>query len=353
MREQRWESQQVLNFQDVLKTLARLERQGIHPADPDKESIGYIEEWHVSSPDSLHELERWPIEDVTMIHSLDNWQGDFFLLAGRYHTIFQQYQSVSTYCSISHPWHLPGHLATLHPQAMFWVGFRYTHSFIRIRLHTCEVIAPGDSCGPHQSGIWLDERHNAFQAAINLLELPVDISCENNKVSLRSTQTDIPFFCSWPDAFGPCQFEFNSSDAFAFLVPASGLANTHQQPTAPVRIYLTGFPEQALHEFQAIEPHSRFHYRCSAHTCFNELPDMLRIVGNTGRLYMTICEFYTQHLLPDHKEAVAVIGVLTSQNHFQLEVRFNRIPLSKPEMEPWLKDLLGYSMTYAPLSPFP
>lgn len=353
MREQRWESQDSLSFEDVLSMLTRLERKGLRPVDPEKEGICYVEEWQVTSPESIQQLEPWPFEDVTMIHILDNWQGDFFLLAGRYHTIFQQYQSVSTYCSICHPWLIPGHFATLHPQAMFWLGFRHTHSFIRIRLGTCEVIAPGDTWINHQPSIWVDERETAFQSAIDLLGLPIEIERQDHKVSLRSTREEVPFFCSWADAFGPCQFEFNASDPFEFLVPASGLANTHQLPTASVRVYLTGFPQQALHEFQEIEPHNRFAYRCSAHTCLTELPDLLGIMGESGRLYTTICEFYTQHLLPDYKNAAAVIGVMTTGNQYQLEVRLNMMPLPKSDMDPWLEELLGVPMHYAPLSPFP
>lgn len=353
MREQRWESQRSLSFEEILSTLARLERQGLRAVDPEKEGICYVEEWQVPSPESVQELDPWPIEDVTMIHIMDKWHGDFFLLAGHYHTIFQQYQSVSTYCSISHPWRLPGHFATLEPQSMFWVGFRHTHSFIRIRLHTCEVIAPGDAWVDHQAAIWVEERQNAFQAAIELLELPIVISSGNNKVSLRSTQEEVPFFCSWPDAFGPCQFEFNSSDAFGFLVPASGLASTHHLPTASVRIYLTGFPQQALRDFQEIATDSRYAYRCSAHTCLTELPDILKIVGESGRLYTTICEFHTQRILPHHKDAAAVVGVMTTGNRYQLEIRFNMMPLPKPDMDSWLEELLGVPMNYAPLSPFP
>lgn len=352
MREQRWESQESRSFDEILNTLARLEHQGLRAINPEKEGICYVEEWLVNSPENIQKLEPWPIEDVTMIHIFDNWREDFFLLAGYYHTIFQKYQSVSTYCSISHPWRLPGHFITLHPEAMFWVGFRHTHSFIRIRLHTCEVIAPGDSWVNHQSSIWVDERQNAFQTAIELLELPIEIERGNNKVGLRSMQEEVPFFCSWPDAFGPCQFEFNSSDAFAFLVPASGLASTHQR-SAQVRIYLTGFSQKALHEFQEIETSNHFAYRCSAHTSLTELPDILKIVGESGRLYTTICEFHTQHILPGYKNAAAVVGIMTTGNRYKLEIRFNMVPLPKPDMDPWLQELLGVPMNYAPLSPFP
>lgn len=353
MREQRWESQGSLSFDQVLATLTLLDRQGLRPVDPKKEGICYVEEWQVNSPTDIQKLEPWPIEDATMIHILDRWHGDFFLLAGHYHTVFQHYQSVNTYCSISHPWRMRGHFSTLYPQAMFWVGFRHTHSFIRIRLHTNEVIASGDALANHDPCTWAEERQEAFQSAIDLLELPIEINHRDNKVSLHSMQEKIPFFCSWADAFGPCQFEFNSSDSYAFLVPASGLASTHQLP-ASVRIYLTGFTQKALFEFQDLETNNRLAYRCSIHTCLEELPDILEIVGGNGRLYTTICEFHTQDLVSHHKNnAVAVVGIMTTDNRYQLEVRFNMMPLPKDDMTPWLEELLGFPMQYAPLSPFP
>ena len=352
MREQRWESQETLNFDEILGVLTKLQSQGLRPVSPEKEGICYVEEWQVTSLDSIQALAPWPIEDITMLHILDGWRGDFFLLAGNYHTIFQRYQSVNTYCSVSHPWQMHGHFATLSSQAMLWIGFRHAHSFIRIRLHTNEVIAPGDSWLNYEPLLWADERQKAFQAAIDLLDLPIEIERRDNKVSLHSMQKEVPFFCSWPDTFGPCQFEFNSSDTYAFLVPASGLADTFQQP-APVRIYLTGFSQKALLEFQEIEASGRLAYRCSAHTCLTELPDMLKIVGESGRLYTTICEFHTQCILPHHKDAAAVVGVMTTGNRYQLEIRFNMMPLPKPDMDPWLQELLGIPMNYAPLSPFP
>ena len=352
MREQRWEHSESLSFDEILETLARLNRRGLRPINPEKEGICYVEEWQVSSPANIQELEPWPVEDVTMMHSLDNWRGDFFLLAGHYHTIFQNYQSVNTYCSISHPWRIHEHFVTLYPQAMFWIGFRHTHSFIRIRLHTSEIITPGDPLNNCETSTWTDERQRAFQAAIDLLDLPIEVECHNKKVSLHSTQKEFPFFCSWPDAFGPCQFEFNSSDPYEFLVPASGLANTHQLPTS-VKTYLTGFPQKGLLEFHQLEGKSRLSYRCSAHTCLTELPDILEIVGESGKLYTTICEFHTQHILPQYENASAIVGVMTTGNRYQLEVRLNMMPLPKNDITLWLEDLLGFPMKYAPLSPFP
>ena len=71
MREQRWEHSESLSFDEILETLARLNRRGLHPINPEKEGICYVEEWQVSSPANIQELEPWPVEDVTMMHILD------------------------------------------------------------------------------------------------------------------------------------------------------------------------------------------------------------------------------------------------------------------------------------------
>ncbi len=353
MREQRWESRHTLNFSQVLGLLDRLRAKGLRPVDPEKEGICYIEEWSVPSPSAIQQLDDWTLEDVTIIHVLDTWNGDFFLLAGRYHAAFRHYQSTDTYCSISHPWRLSGHFATLHPLAMFWIGFRQTHSFLRIRLHTTEVLTPGDSHASRQQMIWLEERQAAFRESIDYLDLPINVSIHQNHVVLHNERQEVPFFCSWPDAFGPCQFEYNSPDPFAFLVPASGLALTHPLPTATIRMYLTGFSADALKTFKAIEPETRTICRCSVHTCLTDLPELLAIIGEGGRLYTTIAEFHTQSMLPHHPDAVVVIGIMGTANHYQLEVRLNMMPLPMDDMTDWLENLLAYPVTYAPLSPFP
>ena len=353
MREQRWESQVPLSFSEILSIGQRLASQGLNPATPDKEGICYIEEWEVTSPEGFQQLDPWPTEDITMLHILEGWQGDFFLLTGRYHSVFQRYQSVNTYCSLCHPWHVPGHLATLDSLAMLWVGFRHTHSFIRVRLHTTEVVTPGETWADHQRLIWLDERHQAFQSAIDLLELPIESVREKNMVYLRTNHQETPFFCSWPDAFGPCQFEFNSSNPFEFLVPASRLAATHRGTPSNIRIYLTGFSKEELKDFEPIEPKARYVYRCSMHCSLNELPEILSLMGQSGRLYTTMCELQTHSLLPNRPDAAAIIGIVGTKGHFQIEVRLNLMPLARSDMDQWLEQLLGIPMTYAPLLPFP
>jgi hypothetical protein len=364
MRERRWESPAGLAFGDVLEIGERLAGLGLAPAVPAKDIICYVEEWTVKTPDELDRLDPWSTEDVTLVHVREGWRGDFFLLAGAYHTVYQRHQDIGTYCSVSHPWRIREALHTHHPRAMFWLGFRHAHAFIRIRLHTIEVITPGETRGDDRRGLWLDERQRAFQAAIALLDLPVECRIEQDSVALYPRSLGTPFFCSWPDAFGPCQFEYNSSDAFEFLVPASRLAATwdaaapdapagHQGAPAMVRVYLTGFSEKSLEEFQRVERGGRYAYRCSVHSPLDELPEILQAIVPDGRLYTTLCEFQTQHLVPEGTDASAIIGIVGVNGRFQIEVRLNRAPLPEADMAGWLENLLGMPVTYAPLPPFP
>jgi hypothetical protein len=169
---------------------------------------------------------------------------------------------------------------------------------------------------------------------------------------LKAADPTTPFFCSWPDAFGPCQFEYNSSDPYEFLVPASKLASTFGPQLAGVRVYLTGFAEAALAEFAAVQPGATYAYRCSVHCPVDELPEVLGAIQPHGRLYATLCEFQTQELLPQGEEASAIVGIVGSGGGFQLEVRLNRAPLHEALMEGWLERLLGRPVRYAPLPPF-
>jgi len=353
MRERRWESRSALTFPDVLALGDRLASLGLKPATPEKEIICYIEEWPVPAPKAIARLEQWTTEEVTLVHVHDGWKGDFFLLAGGYHTVYQRHQSVGTYCSIGHPWKISEKLRTLHPVAMFWLGFRHAHSFIRVRLHTTEVVAPRETRADDRRDLWVDERRRGFVSAIEVLNLPIEPAVERGSLVLRPFVGKVPFFCSWPDAFGPSQFEFNSPDAFEFLVPAGRLAATYGGEPAAVRAYLTGFSESELEEFQAVCAGARYAYRCSAHCPLGDLPDMLQAIAPAGRLYATLCEFQTQCLLPDGADAWAIVGAMGVEGGgFQIEVRLNRAPLPEHEMTGWVETLLGLPATYSPLPPF-
>jgi len=353
MRERRWETPSRLEFCDVLALGERLRALGLAPAAPEKTVICYIEEWQVQAPEDIDQLDPWSTEDVTLVHLRDDWQGDFFLLAGGYHTAYQRHQALGTYCSVSHPWRIDEPLVTHHPQGQLWVGFRHAHTFVRVRLHTAEVITPGETRADDRRGLWVDERQRVFRATITTLGLPIQLDVEKGSVVVRPSDQEVPLFCSWPDAFGPCQFEYISSDAFEFLVPASRLATTWGIGPARVRAYLTGFSEEALKEFEAVSPGAKYAYRCSAHTPLDELPEILHAIEPLGRLYASLCEFQTQQLLPAGEDAWGIIGVVGGEGGFQIEVRLNRAPLPEEEMSEWLESLLGHSVAYAPLPPFP
>jgi len=182
--------------------------------------------------------------------------------------------------------------------------------------------------------------------------LPIETHVEKNMVIVRPSDASIPFFCSWPDAFGPCQFEYNTSDAFEFLVPASKLSETFHPEPAGVRAYLTGFSESALAEFQGIEPGARLAYRCSVHCPLDDLPEVQNAIRPYGLLYTTLCEFQTQELLPDAEDASAILGIVGVNGQFKIEARLNRAPLHEDAMAPWLERLIGQPVVYAPLPAF-
>lgn len=352
MRERRWETTIPLTFAQVLAVGERLAALDLKPAVPAQDVICYVEEWTVSAPDEFDQLDPWSTEDVTLVHVREGWRGDFFLLAGAYHTVFQRYQDVGTYCSVSHPWRIRESLRRHEPRAMFWLGFRHAHSFLRVRLQTTEVITPGETRADDARTEWLDERRAAFLDAITLLDLPIETLIDKHQVVLRPADPATPFFCSWPDAFGPCQFEYNTVDPFEFLVPASKLAATCAQEPAGVRAYLTGFSEEALADFAAVDPGARFAYRCSVHCPLDELPEVQEAIQPDGRLYSTLCEFQTQAVLPEGEDASAIIGIVGLNGQFQIEARLNRAPLKEEAMGPWLERLIGHPVLYAPLPAF-
>jgi len=364
MRERRWESQTVLTERDWLSVGDRLARVGLALPAPSKELIGYVEEWTVPSPDEIDRLAAWHLEDVTLIQLHEDWRGDFYLLAGGYQALYRQLRTRGAYCSVSHPFLFDqspafGVWRRHQPRGFLWVGFRDTHAFIRVRLQTNEVVTPGETRADDQREQWLEERQWAFEAAISELALPIDVSVKEGRVSLRAGNGEAALLCSWPDAFGPCQFEYNINDPLDLVVRAGRLAATSPEP-AQVRAYLTGFDRPALAQFQAAQAPSRLLYRCSAHCRLDELPELLRLIAPDGRLYATLCEFQTAALLPDAPEtdnAWVILGVIGQsggqQGGMRLELRLNRAPLPEPRLAGWLQEIIGLPVVYAPLPAFP
>lgn len=352
MRERRWETRGPMTFTQVLAVGERLAALGLKPAVAAKDVICYVEEWSVEAPEDFDSLDAWSTEDVTLVHVRDGWRGDFFLLAGAYHTTYLHYQNVGTYCSISHPWRIRERMKLHENRSMLWLGFRHAHSFLRVRLHTREVVTPGETRDDARREQWLDERRTAFLEAITTVGLPIETAIEKGQLVLRPNDPTVPFFCSWPDAFGPCQFEYNTSDAYEFLVPASQLAATYAPEPAGVRAYLTGFSDEALAEFARIEPVAHLAYRCSVHCPLDDLPEIRSAIEPDGRLYATLCEFQTQELIPEGDEASAIIGVVGSRTGFGIEARLNKAPLKEELMAAWLERLIGEPLVYAPLPAF-
>jgi len=202
MRERRWESRGKLTFREVLALGDRLALLGLNPATAKKEIISYIEEWTVPFVHDFSRLDPWTTEDVTLVHIAEKWHGDFFLLTGGYHTVYLNHQATGTYCSVSHPWKIRRELATHYPGGMFWVGFRQAHAFVRVRLHTIEVVPPGETREDARRALWLEERRHAFAEAIEVLNLPIESREEHDRLVLSTPERNVPFFCSWPTHSG-------------------------------------------------------------------------------------------------------------------------------------------------------
>jgi hypothetical protein len=360
MRERRWESQEALTEREWLVVGDRLSRLGLALPAPSKELIGYVEEWTVATPDEIDRLSAWHIEDVTLIQVHENWSGDFYLLAGGYQALYRQLHAHGVYCSVSHPFMLnDGPVSGLwrkhQPQSFLWIGFRDTHAFVRVRLQTNEVLTPGETRADDQRDRWLEERQRAFESAISMLGLSIEVAVEKGHVVLRATREEAALLCSWPDAFGPCQFEYNINDPLDLLVRAGRLAATSPAP-AQVRAYLTGFDRRALAQFQAAMAPTRSAYRCSVHCRVDELQKLLNLIAPAGRLYATLCEFQTAALLPDAPKADnawVIFGMIGQHGRVRVELRLNRAPLPEARMAGWLEELVGLPVVYAPLPAFP
>lgn len=352
MRERRWESEEVLNFTEILKTGERLASLGLRPLEPQKDIIAYVEEWTVPSVSSINLLEAWSKEDVTFQHTRRGWHGDFFILAGKYHEIFRGHPGLGHYCSMSHPFRTDADLKYHHSKAMLWVGFRDRLSFLRLRLQTHEVITPGETRGDANRKEWVEERKRIFDSVAERLDFPIKCSVKNGQVVPENRSSDGGLFNSWPDAFGPCQTEYNHTDSNQSILWAARLAETWEGKPTTVRVYLTGFDEQALAEFQSTEGEFEYVYRLSLHTCLADVPEILRLIAPKGRIYTTLWEFKPNEIFPNLEEAWMVAGIIGGENGFKLEVRLNRAPLPEDQMTPWLSTLFNRPMGYAPLPAF-
>jgi hypothetical protein len=117
-----------------------------------------------------------------------------------------------------------------------------------------------------------------------------------------------------------------------------------------LRTYLSGWPPDALAAFRALQPTAKLLYRGFVHAGLSDLPDIADAVAPRGRVVATLGELSTAGMLENGRDAYAVIGAVGSQKGFTLEVRLNRLPLSRAETESWLEALIAAPVSYAPLS---
>ncbi len=351
MREQRWESQHPISFDQITTLRARLKDKGLKVRGMFEETACYIEELSV---DHIHEIDRldpWTIEEMTLLQINERWEGDFFLLAGTHHDLYRKFPDMEGYLSICHPWHIPDALEVQHheTEALFWVGFRETHGFVRVRVVPAKIITPGETDTNRLS--WISERVRMFSSAIELLDLPLFVEWHQDKLSIVTEGMDAAVSVSWPDAFGPCQFEYVVSDRYSLLVPGARLvAKTGKHP-AIIKTFLSGFTQEALQAFHQLQPGAKMIYRGYIHACLNNFPEVIEAMKkNKGRALMTLCEFQTEQFLPDALKASAVMGLIGDTSGFKLEIRLNRSPLPPDAIAEWLLELTGLPVSYAPLT---
>ena len=225
MREHRWETRTAVKFREILLLCDRLTARGFRVRPPDQVGACYFEEFRVAQVDELKALDPWPIEEVTLIEVNERWDGDFFVLAGQHHELFREHPTMEAYVSLSHPWRIPADAANgLHaPEAMSWIGFRDTHGFIRGRVVPRVIVTPGESLDEAERDRWVSERADAWNVAIEALELPLFVDWSYGMPVVASADPDCRMSASWPDAFGPCQFEYVVLDRYELLLPAARL----------------------------------------------------------------------------------------------------------------------------------
>ncbi|MEW6683286.1 MAG: hypothetical protein AB1451_10260 [Nitrospirota bacterium] len=351
MREHRWETQASLRFDEVVRLCRRLEAARLPMRSVDRLGACYFEEFWVDRLDEITRLDPWPIEEITLIESDETWSGDFFVLAGQHHERYREHVTMEAYLSLSHPWRIPSHVrVVLHErEAMCWIGFRDTHGFIRVRVVPTEIVTPGEGEVDVRRDQWVSERADAFAVAIEALELPLFVDWSEGLPMVGSAEPGCRIAGSWPDAFGPCQFEYVVLDRYQLLVPAARLVERLGPRPAGLRTFLSGWSHEALAAFHQLQPASKLLYRGFVHARLADLSAIADAVAPRGRALTTLCEFRTLELLPQAHEAYAVVGAIGDREGFTLEIRLNRRPLPANQTSAWLEALLGVPVVYTPL----
>lgn len=353
MRERRWESIQAIGFEDILTLQHRLKEAGLKVREPHQETACYIEAFSINHLDEIDRLSQWTIDEITLVQIKEAWSGDFFLLAALHHELYLEHTQMEGYLSLCHPWQIPAEneIKRHQPEALFWIGFRDTHGFIRVRIVPEEIIPPGEHRDAQHRLSWVTERALAFSSAIDVLDLPLFVEWHEGRLLVSTTDPASAVSVSWPDAFGPCQFEYVVTDRYDLLVPAARLVSKLGVQPATVKTFLSGFSQEALSVFHELQPDAQMLYRGYIHACLNDLPQVVEAVtANHGRVLINLCEFETNRLLLEGEPASAVLGVIGDVDGFKIEIRLNRAPLPEEKMIEWLNALTGFPVVYAPLS---
>ena len=146
VRERRWTGNPAADLSKLLAVGERLAALRLKPAHPAKDVICYVEDWavEVSRGDRpARSLGHGRCDAGAFIR--EAWKGDFFLLAGGYHTVYQRYRGRRHPIARSVIPGVPNRASFHHPISMFWLGFRH-----KPRLHSRaspdpEVVTPGET----------------------------------------------------------------------------------------------------------------------------------------------------------------------------------------------------------------
>ena len=352
MRERRWESRATFKFSEVMSVCLGLRNLGIPVKTGHEEFACYLEEFWVDHLEEIDRLGSWPIDEVTLVEIDDEWAGDFFLLAANHHELYRQRAQGEEYLSIAHAWQVPNPLKIrLHQrEAMFWIGFRALHAFVRLRVGPLEVITPGERRGDGHRYDWIAERAAMLCSAIEVLGLPIKVEWGEDVLSVSGGEPAGAVASSWPDAFGPCQIEYTFPDRYELLVPSARFVSELGKRPSTLKTFLSGCPRGVIKEFHELQPTSKLMYRGYIHARLADLSAIIEASGPTGRVIASVSEFQTGRFLGGREDAYAVVAVIGNLSGFKVEIRLNRAPLPEEGMAEWLESLLGIPLVYAPLA---
>ncbi|MBI3595494.1 MAG: hypothetical protein HY200_11105 [Nitrospirae bacterium] len=354
MREHRWESLEPLDFDHLMLVCEKLKASGLKTREIDEDRACYFDEFSVERLDEVSRLSPWVMDELTLVELNREWKGDFFLLAGRHHDLFRMHERMEAYLSISHLWKIPSlpEFDCHEPEAVVWIGFRDTHGFIRIRLIPKQIMTPGETPSEKKLNHFLSERSLIFSLIVAELELPISVERAERSVTFFSTDPSALVSSTWPDALGPCQFEFVVTDRYSLLVPASRFVLKFGMPLSPLRTFLSGFPLNHLEQFHSLQPDSELFYRGFIQAPITDLPEIISAVSPNGKGLINLCDFQIEKLFSMRIRVEGVLGIIGDRNGYKLEARLNRLPSTKTETMTWLQNRIGMPLVYSPLPVF-